>query len=75
MNDFLSEAADWIRNNPGKAAGAFIGFVSGLLILTLGMLQTLLIALLVFIGFIIGKLKDDDVSIIDQIKNIFNRDR
>ncbi len=75
MNDFLSEAADWIRNNPGKAAGVFIGFLAGLLILTLGPVQTLLIALFVFIGYIIGKLKDDDVSVIDQIKRIFNRDR
>lgn len=75
MSDFFSDAAGWIKNNPGKAAGAAIGFVAGLLILTLGILQTLLIALFILIGFIVGKLKDDDVSIVDQIKKIFNRDR
>lgn len=66
---------EWISANPGKAAGAFLGFIFGILILTVGVAKTLLIIIFILIGFIIGKLRDDRVSIIDQIRGIFNRNR
>jgi len=72
---FLEYVKEWINGNPGKAAGAFIGFILGIFILSIGFVKTLLIIIFILIGFIIGKLRDDKVSVIDQIKGIFNRNR
>ena len=69
--DFFRFIIDWINNNPGKATGAFLGFLIGIFIFTLGIVKTLLIVLLVLIGLLIGKSRDDNVSIIEMIKGIF----
>jgi len=71
--DFFTFIKEWINGNPGKAIGAILGFVIGILLLTFGVVQTLLIILLVIIGVIIGKFKDDKISIIDQVKSLFKR--
>jgi len=73
--DFFDQIAGWIRENPGKTIGAAVGFVIGILFFTLGWWKTLIIAVLVLIGFFIGKSRDDDVSIIDQITGFFKRNR
>ncbi len=70
--DFIK---NWINENPGKSAGAFIGFVLGIFILTIGLLKILLIIIFILIGIIIGKMSDDDVPIIARIKGLFNRNR
>ena len=69
----LSYISEWVNYNPGKAAGAVAGFILGILILAFGIAKTLLIVLLVFFGFIIGKMIDDKVSVFDEIRNIFRR--
>lgn len=69
--EFFKFISDWINNNPGKATGAFLGLLIGILIFTLGILKTLFIFLLVMTGFIIGKMKDDNISIFSTIRNIF----
>ena len=71
--DFFQFIKDWINANPGKAAGALIGFVFGILILTLGIGKTLLIILFVIIGLVVGKMKDEKISFLDEIKSIFRR--
>ncbi len=71
--DFIQFIKNWINTNPGKAAGALIGFIGGILILSLGVAKTILILLFVAVGFIIGKMKDENVSFIDEIKGIFKR--
>jgi uncharacterized membrane protein len=73
--DFLGQIADWARENPGKTFGAIIGFISGIMIFTLGPLKTIIVAVLVLIGFFIGKSRDDNVSIVDQITAFFRRNR
>lgn len=73
--NFFSYIAGWISENPGKAAGAFLGFLVGILIMTLGLLPTLFIAALVGIGIIIGKMKDDGIPIIDGLRSLFRRGR
>jgi uncharacterized membrane protein len=70
--DFIT---DWTKDNPGKAVGAIIGFVLGILLFTLGIVKTLLVIVLVAIGFFIGKTRDDNISIIDQITGLFRRNR
>ena len=71
--DFFQFIKDWINTNPGKAAGALIGFVFGILILTMGIGKTLLIILFVIIGLVIGKMKDENISFLDEIKGLFKR--
>lgn len=55
-NEFFRDLAE---NHRGKVLGALIGLVFALLILRFGPLAALFIALLVFIGFSIGKRLDD----------------
>ena len=71
--NFFKFISDWINDNPGKAVGAFLGFLFGIFILTLGFLKTFIIILLVIVGLLIGKLKDDNLSIGELFSNPFKR--
>lgn len=73
--DFFEQIAAWTRENPGKTVGAVTGFIAGILIFTLGLLKTIIVAVLVLIGFFIGKSRDDNVSVVDQITGFFRRNR
>lgn len=73
--DFFEQIAAWTRENPGKTFGAMIGFVAGILVFTLGPLKTIIVAVLVLVGYFIGKSRDDNVSIVDQITGFFRRNR
>ena len=70
---FFNNLSDWANERPGQALGAFLGFVIGLLILIFGPMKTVLVIILAAVGFIIGRLKDEQVSIIDELKGILNR--
>ena len=48
-----------IDNHPGKLLGTSIGLVLGLLMVALGFWRTLVLALFVVLGFVIGKRQDD----------------
>ncbi|MFW5770969.1 MAG: DUF2273 domain-containing protein [Spirochaetota bacterium] len=61
--------------NPGKTLGALAGFVLGLLLFTFGILKTLVIILLIGTGFFLGKARDDNVSIIDELSGFFKKNR
>ncbi|MBN1499650.1 MAG: DUF2273 domain-containing protein [Spirochaetes bacterium] len=63
----------WINENPGKAIGAFLGLLFGILFFTLGIMKTLLILIFTAAGYFIGKSKDSGISPIDYFKNIFKR--
>jgi uncharacterized membrane protein len=71
--DFFEQITEWVRLNPGKTIGAALGFIIGILFFTIGWWKTIIIMILVGAGFIIGKSRDDDVSIIDQISGFFRR--
>ena len=72
---FIQTVQGWINLNPGKTLGALAGFILGVLIFTFGILKTLVIILLVALGFLFGKARDDNISIIDEITSLFNRKR
>lgn len=72
MNHFDSFKG-WISGNPGKAAGVLTGAVFGILVLTIGALKTILILLFIFLGYLIGKLKDDNTSISTILSGLFRR--
>ncbi|HOP28999.1 MAG TPA: DUF2273 domain-containing protein [Spirochaetota bacterium] len=64
---------EFVNDNPGKSVGAIAGFLLGILILAFGVLKTIVVILFVVLGIIIGKMADDRISIIDEIRKIFRR--
>ncbi len=65
--------SDWINQNPGKAVGAFVGFFLGILLLTIGFIKTIIIILLILVGYVIGKSSDENKSLLDIITGLFKR--
>ncbi|MHB8124072.1 MAG: DUF2273 domain-containing protein [Desulfitobacteriaceae bacterium] len=62
----------WAYNNyPGKFIGIILGFISGLFVVTLGFWRTLVLALFVAIGFMIGKRLDDHQSLPKWLERFF----
>ena len=67
MNEFWARAGQVImsfllgslNNHPGKFLGISSGFVVGLFVVTLGFWKTLILALFVAVGFVIGKRQDE----------------
>jgi len=72
-NNFLNSLKKWINQNPGKSAGVFIGLLMGVFLFTFGVLKALLILLLVLVGYFIGKSRDENVSIIDEVYKFFKK--
>ena len=64
---------EFANENPGKTVGAVTGFILGILILTFGFLKTIVVILFIILGIIIGKMVDDRISIVDEIRRIFRR--
>ncbi|HNR89532.1 MAG TPA: DUF2273 domain-containing protein [Spirochaetota bacterium] len=73
--DLRAFIGGWINENPGKALGAAAGLLAGVLLFTLGILKTIVIALLIVTGYVIGKAKDDNVSVVDVVTGFFRRGR
>ena len=67
---FFNWAAE---NHPGKLIGTIIGFVLGLMVVILGFWRTLVLALFVGMGFLIGKRRDDQKSLLSWIERFFER--
>lgn len=64
---------EFANDNPGKTVGAVAGFILGILILTFGVLKTFVVLLFIILGIIIGKMADDRISLVDEIRRIFRR--
>ena len=73
--EFLKTATQWMNDNPGKAAGTIAGFVLGLLIIAFGPVKAIFIIILGAIGFLVGKLRDENISIAEQLRRLLKRDR
>ncbi len=67
-------AKDWINKNPGTAVGIIIGLILGIMLFTLGIFKTLLLLLFMLIGYWLGRSKDKNVSLLDQVSKIFKSD-
>lgn len=70
ISNFLIWAMD---NHPGKLIGTAIGFLLGLLMVTLGFWRTMIVALFVVLGFVLGKRQDDHQDIITWLERNFNK--
>jgi len=62
-----------IDHHPGKLVGTSIGLVLGLLMVTLGFWRTLVLALFVTLGFVLGKRQDDNKSITTWLERKFKK--
>ncbi len=72
---FLEQIAEWIRENPGTTVGVVCGFLVGILLFTIGWWKTLIVMALVLGGYVIGKSRDENVSLVDQVMGFFKRNR
>jgi uncharacterized membrane protein len=71
--NFFRYILDWINDNPGKAIGLVIGFLMSVILLVLGIWKTILVGIFMGIGYLLGRSRDENVSIIDEINRIFKR--
>ena len=62
-----------IDNHPGKLIGTSLGLFLGLLMVTLGFWRTLVLALFIILGFVLGKRQDDHQSITTWFEETFNK--
>lgn len=61
--------------HPHTAVGAFIGFVFAVLVLTVGLWSTIVIAVFVLVGALIGQIRDGDNSIVNFFSRLFGGGR
>jgi Small integral membrane protein (DUF2273). len=74
IGEKISHFIVWsIENHPGKFLGTSIGFMLGLLMVTLGFWRTLAIALFAVLGFVLGKRQDDHQDITTWLEKNFNK--
>lgn len=55
----------------GKTIGVLIGLIFSILVITVGLLETVFIAICIYIGFIIGKRLDENESFNDLVQKLF----
>jgi len=63
---------DFFITNQGKIIGALIGFLAGLLFLTLGLFKTLVLSICIAVGYYLGKKVDNKEDIIQLIERLLN---
>lgn len=66
IEDFIREI--W-ENHRGKTIGVIFGLIIGLLLINFGFWKTLLLAIMVFIGYVVGNRIDQQ----DDFKEIIQR--
>jgi uncharacterized membrane protein len=63
----------YARSHPHTVLYGFIGFVLAALILILGLWNTIVIAVFVFVGAILGQVRDGDNAIVNFFGKLFDR--
>lgn len=71
---FIDYAKEWMNENPGKTFGIIGGLVIAILLFTLGIGKTILVAIFTGVGYLLGRSRDENVSVMDEINRIFKRD-
>ena len=70
ISQFLLYCLD---SHPGKLFGTSIGFLLGLLLVTLGLWRTLILTLFVVLGFLLGKRQDEHKDVATWLEKKFNK--
>ena len=81
MNGFWTELAQKISRfflwaldkHPGKLIGTILGFLLGLLVVSIGFWKALVLFIFVAIGFFLGKKQDDEKNLFEWITRFFQR--
>jgi uncharacterized membrane protein len=66
----MNEILKYIILNFWKITGVLAGFLLALLLVIFGLLKTLFILAVILLGFILGKWKDEGISIRQEIKKL-----
>lgn len=69
FKEILNIILEYIKSNIGKTIGTILGFLTALLIITIGFIKTFLIAICTLFGYIIGKKIDNGENIKDFFFN------
>lgn len=64
-------STEMLQHHRGKTIGILLGLVFGLLVITIGLLQTVFVVLCIYVGYIVGKRVDDNESIKDVMEHLF----
>ena len=72
---FFGYLAEQAGKNRGKVFGVLIGLVAALLIIFFGFWKTIFIAILILIGYFIGKRFDDKVGLGELWMRMFGKRR
>lgn len=74
IGEKISQSLVWaLDNHPGKLLGTSIGFILGLLFVTLGFWRTLVLVLFAVIGFVLGKRQDEHKDLSAWVERTFNK--
>ncbi|NLT94559.1 MAG: DUF2273 domain-containing protein [Clostridia bacterium] len=60
-----------LTHHRGKTFGIAFGLLFSILVITVGLLETVFIAICIYIGYIIGKRLDDNESFNDLVHKLF----
>lgn len=73
IKDTLDEILIWINQNRRKSIGGILGFLIGVLIITIGFFKTLFIIICSIIGYILGgydiSMEDIKIAIMKMFSN------
>lgn len=58
----------------GKFLGAITGLLFGILVITVGFLQTVFVVICLYVGYVIGKRVDDNESLREVVDHLLKRD-
>lgn len=75
MGDLYNAFSGWVRRHPYQSLGIFTGFAASLLIILIGVWNTLFILCMVGIGLLFGRSIDEGSGlqgILDRIRSIFS---
>jgi uncharacterized membrane protein len=66
----LDQLLEMLKRNKGKAIGITLGLIFGILVLSIGLFRTILLALCVFVGYYFGSKSDKRENFMDFLDKI-----
>jgi uncharacterized membrane protein len=73
--DFLNFIKNWINDNPIAFLGIIIGLILIILIAAIGLVKTIIVILLLFIGYWFGKNKDAGGALTKFLNKFLKKDK
>ena len=70
---FSEDLKHWLNNNPGKGLGLAAGALFGIFFFVFGIWKLIFILSLMFVGYVIGKSFDENISVFEVLRKIFRR--